>query len=613
MKLFIALLLLVSVTTANAQFKLEHVEPPNWWVGMEHAQVEVLLHGKGIADYELTSQQLKVSGITKTENPNYLFVTVETANQVAGNYFFELKKGKKIVATIPFELKNRLENSKNRKSFGPEDVVYLLMPDRFANGDQTNDSHPAVVEKGNRSKPGGRHGGDIQGMINQLDYIKNLGATAIWPTPLMEDNDSTYSYHTYGQSDLYKIDPRYGTNELYKKLVAEAHKKEIKIIQDMVPNHIGYMHWMMKDLPTYNWIHQFPGYAQSNYRMATQMDQNHSKRDLKYCADGWFVPSMPDLNQSNPLLLNYLIQNAIWWIEEANLDGFRIDTYSYNEKEGIAKWTKAITDEYPYFNMVGEVWLQDQAQISYWQKNSPISAIQSYNTYLPSVMDFTLHDAFQSVFNETNPSWDQGMIKVYNNFVNDFLYADVSNMLVFMENHDTHRFNQLYPSINDYKLGLTLIATTRGIPQIYYGSEIGMKGEKNKGDADIRRDFPGGWEGDVKNAFTGQGINNEEKYYLDFTKKLLNWRKNAVAIHKGKTVQFVPENNVYVYFRIHEKQTVMVVINNALKEQKLDLNRFNEIVNNFQTGTEIFTKNQLDLSNKSLTIDTKTALIFELR
>jgi 1,4-alpha-glucan branching enzyme len=381
MKQLVTFFLFISVLRLTAQVTIDHVEPPHWWVGMEHAQVEVLLHGKGIANYELTSTQLKICGITKTENPNYLFVTIETANQVAGTYNFELKKGKKVVATIPYELKKRTENSKNRKSFGPEDVVYLLMPDRFANGDQTNDSHPAVIEKGDRSKPGGRHGGDIQGMINHLDYIKNLGATTIWPTPLMEDNDSTYSYHTYGQSDLYKVDPRYGTNELYKKLITEAHSKELKIIQDMVPNHIGYMHWMMKDLPTYNWIHQFPGYAQSNYRMATQMDQNHSKRDLKYCADGWFVPSMPDLNQSNPLLLNYLIQNAIWWIEEANLDGFRIDTYSYNDKDGIAKWTKAITDEYPKFNMVGEVWLQDQAQISYWQKNSPISAIQSYNTY----------------------------------------------------------------------------------------------------------------------------------------------------------------------------------------------------------------------------------------
>lgn len=613
MKQLVTFFLFISVLRLTAQVTIDHVEPPHWWVGMEHAQVEVLLHGKGIANYELTSAQLKISGITKTENPNYLFVTIETANQVAGTYNFELKKGKKVVATIPYELKKRTENSKNRKSFGPEDVVYLLMPDRFANGDQTNDSHPAVLEKGDRSKPGGRHGGDIQGMINHLDYIKSIGATTIWPTPMMEDNDSTYSYHTYGQSDLYKVDPRYGTNELYKKLVAEAHAKDLKIIQDMVPNHIGYMHWMMKDLPTYNWIHQFPGYAQSNYRMATQMDQNHSKRDLKYCADGWFVPSMPDLNQSNPLLLNYLIQNAIWWIEEANLDGFRIDTYSYNDKEGIAKWTKAITDEYPKFNMVGEVWLQDQAQISYWQKNSPISAIQSYNTYLPGVMDFTLHDAFQSVFNETNPSWDQGMIKVYNNFVNDFLYADASNMLVFMENHDTQRFNQIYPSINDYRLGLTLIATVRGIPQIYYGSEIGMKGEKNKGDADIRRDFPGGWEGDTKNAFTGQAINNEEKYYLDFTKKLFNWRKNAVAIHEGKTVQFVPENNVYVYFRIHEKQTIMVVMNNSMQEQTLDLNRFNEVLTNYHSGAEIFTNTGLNFTDKSLKIAPKTAFIFELK
>jgi len=613
MKQLVTFFLLISALRVTAQVTIDHVEPPHWWIGMEHANVEILLHGKGIANYEISSAQLKIIGVTKTENPNYLFVTIETSNQKAGMFTFELKAGKKVVKSINYELKNRNVGSKNRESFGPQDVVYLLMPDRFANGDPANDSHPSVFEKGNRSKPGGRHGGDIQGMINHLDYIKSIGATTIWPTPMMEDNDSTYSYHTYGQSDLYKVDPRYGTNELYKKLVAEAHAKDLKIIQDMVPNHIGYMHWMMKDLPTYNWIHQFPGYAQSNYRMSTQMDQNHSTRDLTYCADGWFVPSMPDLNQSNPLLLNYLIQNALWWIEEANLDGFRIDTYSYNDKEGIAKWTKAITDEYPKFNMVGEVWLQSQAQISYWQKNSPISAIQSYNTYLPGVMDFTLHDAFQSVFNDTKPSWDQGMIKVYNNFVNDFLYADASNMLVFMENHDTRRFNQIYPSINDYRLGLTLIATVRGIPQIYYGSEVGMKGEKDKGDADIRKDFPGGWEGDTKNVFTGQGINNEEKYYLDFTKKLFNWRKNAIAVHQGKTIQFVPENNVYVYFRVHEQQTVMVVMNNSLQEQTLDLNRFNEVLTNYKSGIEIFTNAGLNFSEKTLKIAPKTAFIFELK
>lgn len=307
---------------------------------------------------------------------------------------FTFKNGKKSF-TQSYSLKTRRENSKFRKSYDSSDVIYLIMPDRFANGNPNNDNSKSTKEISNRSLPGGRHGGDIEGLIKNLDYIEELGATAIWPTPLCEDNDEAYSYHGYAQSDVYKIDPRYGTNEDYVKLSAELHRRGMKNIMDYVTNHWGWKHWMYNDLPTYNWIHQFPGYSQSNYRMTTQFDKNASKIDSKQCMDGWFVPSMPDLNQSNPMVLNYLIQNAIWWIEYADLDGFRVDTYSYNDKEGISKWTKAITDEYPHFNIVGEVWMHDQAQTSYWQKDSKIGAIQSYNSNLPSVMDFTLHDAIE--------------------------------------------------------------------------------------------------------------------------------------------------------------------------------------------------------------------------
>jgi neopullulanase len=275
---------------------------------------------------------------------------------------------------------------------------------------------------------------------------------------MLEDNDPAYSYHTYAQSDVYRIDPRYGTNEEYKELAREMHKRDMKLIMDYVTNHWGAEHWMIKDLPTYDWINQFPGYENSNYRMTTQYDPNVAEIDLKYCVDGWFVRTMPDLNQRNPLVLNYLIQNAIWWIEYADLDGFRVDTYSYNDKEGIAKWTKAIMDEYPKFNIVGEVWMHDQSQISYWQKDSPIGAIQSYNSYLPSVMDFTLHDAILEMFNEEEASWDKGMIKAYENFVNDFLYADIDNLLVFAGNHDTNRINEQYDGDPDiYKLATTLV------------------------------------------------------------------------------------------------------------------------------------------------------------
>jgi glycosidase len=329
--------------------------------------------------------------------------------------------------------------------------------------------------------------------------------------------------------------------------------------------------------------------------------------------DGWFVKSMPDLNQSNPLLLNYLTQNAIWWIEYADLDGFRVDTFSYNDKVGISKWCKSILDEYPYFNIVGEVWMHDQAQMSFWQKDSKIGAIQSYNSNLPSVMDFTLHDAFGNVFNEDESSWDKGMIKVYDNFTNDFLYANPNNIMTFLENHDTMRFNEIYKNdFKKYQLGMTLVATVRGIPQLYYGSEIGMAGNKDKsGDAAIRQDFPGGWDGDTNNAFTNAGRTAEQKQYFDFTSKLLQWRKTNDAVHFGKMKHYVPENNVYVYFRYTDNKSVMVILNNSSKTQTIKTNRFQESIQNYRTGKEVLTGKTIDLKNE-INIESKSVLILEL-
>jgi glycosidase len=389
-------------------------------------------------------------------------------------------------------------------------------------------------------------------------------------------------------------------------------KRGMKLIKDYVTNHWGAEHWMFKDLPTYDWFHQFPGFAQSNYRMTTQFDTNASQIDSKYCMDGWFVPSMPDLNQSNPLVLNYITQNAIWWIEYADLGGFRVDTYSYNDKEGIAKWTKAITDEYPHFNIVAEVWMHDQAQISYWQKDSPISAIQSYNSHVPSVMDFTLHDTFGNVFNEDNPSWNDGMIKVYDNFTNDFLYANSDNLLTFVENHDTGRFNHIYKNdFKKYQMAMTLLATVRGIPQLYYGSEIGMAGDKSQGDAGIRQDFPGGWAGDSNNAFTKSGRTAEQNKFFDFTSKLFQWRKNKSVVHFGKMTHYIPENNVYVYFRHNETESVMVVINNSADAKTIKTTRFQENIKSFSTGKDLLSGKSVDLKNE-LSLDGKSVLILEL-
>lgn len=604
------LLLLISF---SAFAQIDKVEPPFWYAGMHNPELQIMFYGKNIAQYETSvSNDVVIKNVVKTENPNYIFITIDTKNLPASDLVFSFKNKNKVAFTKNYSLKNRRPNSAQRKSFDSSDMMYLIMPDRFANGNPNNDSDKSLSEKANRSLPGGRHGGDIEGIIKNLDYLEELGVTALWSTPLCEDNDKGYSYHTYGQSDVYRIDPRYGTNEDYVRLSAELKKRNMKLIKDYVTNHWGAEHWMYKDLPTYDWVHQFPGYSQSNYRMTTQFDSNASAIDTKNCMDGWFVPSMPDLNQSNPLVLNYITQNAIWWIEYADLDGFRVDTYSYNDKVGIAKWTKAITDEYPYFNIVGEVWMHDQAQMSYWQKDSPISAIQSYNSYLPSVMDFTLHDAFENVFNEDNASWNDGMIKVYDNFTNDFLYQNPNNLLTFIENHDTGRFNQNYKNdFKKYQMAMALLATVRGIPQLYYGSEIGMAGDKGKGDADIRQDFPGGWDGDKNNAFTKSGRTEEQNKFFDVTAKLFQWRKNKSVVHFGKMTHYIPENNVYVYFRYDDKETVMVVINNAAETKTIKTNRFQENIKNFKSGKDVLSGKSVDLKNE-VTLEGKTVLILEL-
>ncbi|HLO73921.1 MAG TPA: glycoside hydrolase family 13 protein [Flavobacterium sp.] len=610
MKKILFFLLLTTYSFAQ----VDRMEPPFWWSDMNYSDVQIMFYGKNIAQNEISvSNGIVIKGIQKTENPNYVFVTIDTKNIPTQDFVFTFKN-KNRSFTKQYSIKARRENSKNRKSFDSSDLIYLIMSDRFANGNSNNDSTKETIEKVNRSNKDGRHGGDIEGIIKNLDYIKELGATAIWPTPLCEDNDERGSYHTYGQSDVYKIDSRFGTNEDYLRLSAELHKRGMKNIMDYVTNHWGYNHWMMKDLPTYEWIHQFPGYAQTNYRMASQFDVNASKKDFNLCMDGWFVKSMPDLNQSNPLVLNYLIQNAIWWIEYADLDGFRVDTYSYNDKTAIAKWTKSITDEYPNFNIVGEVWMYDQAQMAYWQKDSKIGAIQSYNSNLPSVMDFTLQEAIHNgAFNEDKQEWRNGIVKVYENFNNDFLYPNINNLLVFFENHDTNRINHIYKNdFKKYQMALTLIATVRGIPQIYYGSEIGMAGDKGIGDGDIRRDFPGGWAGDKNNAFLKSERTAEQEQFHAFTSKLFNWRKNKTVIHTGKTTHYVPENNVYVYFRHNEKETVMVVVNNNPEKQTFKTNRFSENIKNFKEGVDVLTTVKMDLRN-DISIDGKSVLILELK
>ncbi|SHF94477.1 Glycosidase [Flavobacterium fluvii] len=597
----------------NSLLTIERIEPPFWYAGMHNPELQIMFYGKNVAKYQVSvSNSIVITNVKRTENPNYIFVSIDTKNCPASDFVFTFKSNNSAAFTQNYSLKKHRENSAQRKSFDASDMMYLIMPDRFSNGRKDNDSNDLTHEKYNRDLPEGRHGGDIQGIINHLDYIQELGATTIWNTPLCEDNDTAYSYHTYAQSDVYKIDPRYGTNEDYVRLSSEIHKRKMKLVMDYVTNHWGLQHWMIKDLPTKDWINQFENYTQTNHRRTLVHDINASKIDTKICFDGWFVPTMPDLNQRNPLVLNYLTQNAIWWIEYADLDGFRVDTYNYADPEAITKWTKAITDEYPNFNIVGEISMRDQAQLSYWQKDSPIGKIQNFNSHLPSVMDFILSDALLTIFNEDG-NWETGMTRIYNNFANDFLYPNVNNLLIFAENHDTHRLNHVYLNdIRKYKMAMTLLATVRGIPQLYYGSEVGMAGNKDDGDAAIRQDFPGGWEGDPINAFTKEGRTPGQNEYFDFTSKLFNWRKTKPVIHFGKMTHYIPENNTYVYFRHNDTESVMILINNNDEPKTIDTSRFQENLGKIQTGKEVLTDKTIDVT-KEITLEPKSVLLLELK
>lgn len=595
-----------------AQF--QRVEPAFWWKGMKNPELQILLYGKNIAQQNIElSDGIQIKDLTKVENPNYVFITINTNEINTPKFKIFLKNGKKTISTYQYELKERTPNSSARESYTSKDVFYLIMPDRFANGDEKNDSNKSLIEKADRKSEGGRHGGDLRGIINNLDYLKNLGVTTLWLTPVCEDNEKAYTYHGYAQTDLYKIDARYGTNEEYCELSTELKKRDMKLVKDYVTNHWGVSHWLIQDLPTKDWIHWFEdgknGFKRSNYRTNSQMNPYAADVDKKVALDGWFDTTMPDLNQSNPLVLKYLIQNAIWWIEYAQLDGYRVDTYPYNDKDGMAKWCKAITDEYPNFNIVGETWMYDPAQIAFWQKDSKVGEIENYNSNLPSVMDFMLYENLPKALQEEE-NWDKGMIRLYNSFASDFLFPNPKNMMVFFENHDTPRINEIFngnPAY--YKLALTIVSTIRGIPQLYYGSEIGMRGDKNKGDADIRRDFPGGWKGDVQNAFVSRTPEQNESF--DYTQKLLNWRKSKDVIHNGKTKNFSPERNVYVYFRYNDEEKVMVVINSSDKEQTIEMNRFQEMVPSSFKAKDVMKDAEVQIKDL-LTIPAKSSLILEI-
>ena len=589
------------------------VEPPFWWAGMKHEQLHLLVHGQNIAGMKAV---LNYPGVTlqeqiSVENPNYLFLNILLAEDLQpGTFDIVLtSKGKKVF-NYSYEIKQRKAGSAERKGFSQADVVYLLMPDRFANGDTSNDNMSGMLEKADRSNPSGRHGGDIAGIQKNLDYFNQLGITALWINPLLENNNEAFSYHGYAITDFYKVDARFGTNADYAALVSDAHRKGLKVIMDMVFNHCGINHWFINDLPMKNWIHQFPEYTRSNFRAEALTDPHASEADKNRMLRGWFDTNMPDLDQRNPLLTEYLIQNSIWWVEFADLDGIRLDTQPYPYREMTTAWTKRMFLEYPDFNLVGEAWLQKESMTAYYQKDAIVG--DGYNSGMPAVTDFPLYNAMAGAFTEKE-GWSEGMARLYYVLAQDFLYANPDHLLTFLDNHDlTRYFNSIKNDLPTMKMAVTFLLTTRGIPQIYYGTELLMDGNAGNGHGDIRKDFPGGWPGDSLNAFNRNGRNDRQNEIFDHMQQLLKWRKGSKAVTEGDLKHFVPENGIYVYFRKAGEQHVMVVINRNDQETVVKMNRFAECTHGFSSCLEVIGNKTITLGQE-MNFPARSATLYELK
>jgi glycosidase len=599
----------------QAHAQINRVEPPFWWTAMKNPQLQLMIYGDQIAGSNVSINHLGVivTSVSQLDNPNYLFIDLElTPGVLPGSFEIKLSKEEKVTGAYTYELKEREPGSASREGFNSSDVMYLIMPDRFANGDPSNDIVDDMKEKAlNRDDRTGRHGGDLKGIINHLDYLSEMGLTAIWLNPVLENDQEQTSYHGYSTTDFYKVDPRLGTNEQYKKLGMLAREKGIKLIMDMIFNHCGSEHWWMRDMPSHDWINYYPDFVLTNHRRTVNQDPYAAEADRKIMLDGWFVESMPDLNQRNPFMANYLIQNSIWWIEYIGLAGIRMDTYPYPDKHMMAEWNRRVLEEYPDFNIVGEEWSLNPGLVSYWQKGQQNG--DGYQGNLPSLMDFPLQHALTtSLLGKSEEWWNDDWVTLYNALASDFLYPDPYNLVIFPDNHDMPRFYmQVGMDVDLYKLGITYILTTRGIPQIFYGSEILMTHTESNDHGHIRKDFPGGWQGDETSGFTGEGLTEKEREMQVFFKTLLNWRKYNPVIHSGKLIHFAPEDAVYVLGRYNKDKAVMIVLNKNRNPIELAPWRFRELIKDHITGTDILSNKSFDLT-KDLKLPPVTPLILEL-
>ncbi len=580
-------LLFTNFTKAQNENQIIRVDPPNWWTGMQNNVLQLLVNGKNIAEYNTVTIQpegINIVAINKVENKDYLFLELQiNQNALPGTYSFTFKNNAKEL-TYKYQIFNKNAEAKAIEGLNNSDLIYLIMPDRFANGNLNND----IIANFNEAKISRdsilcRHGGDIAGIANQLNYIADLGATTLWLNPVQENNQPKESYHGYAITDHYKIDARLGTNEDYKNLVQSCHQKKMKVVMDMVFNHTGNEHYLYKNQPDADWFHHFNNFTRTNYRATAVMDPYASEYDKNLMQNGWFDKHMPDLNQQNKYVANYLIYNSIWWIETTAINGFRVDTWAYPDQEFMKKWTGAILKEYPEFTIFGEV----------WEHGPAIQAQFASNIYegknkgsMPGIIDFELYYAINDALTK-DFGWTEGAAKIYYTLAQDFLYKDPKKNVIFLDNHDLSRFTSMIDgNIEKFKSGIAFLFTTRGIPSIFYGTEILMKAWSNP-DAKVRIDFPGGWPNDSVNKFSDVGRNVNEKEAYNCIKKLASYRKNCKAITEGKLIQFVPENGIYVYFRLYENQKVMIIMNTTNKTVDCETNRFKEILKDANNAVNV--------------------------
>jgi glycosidase len=630
---------MLSVLSMSASVKVTKIEPTDWFVGMKDPSLQLMVYGEGIqmADVSTDYSGVRVDSVVRLDSPNYLLVYLDLSGAKPGVMTLNFSQGS-AKKSVKYELKARTMKGEDHHGFTNADVLYMLMPDRFSSGSEKNDQIKGMnAYRCDRSMPSLRHGGDLEGIRKHLDYFNQLGVTALWFTPVLENNspdsENGYStYHGYATTDYYKIDPRFGSNNEYKQLIDESHQHGLKVVMDMIFNHCGFEHPWVKDMPSKDWFNTPQWLAQKNkmdrdrttgfskgkggvndlylqtsYKLTPVLDPYASKVDLHEAVDGWFVPSMPDLNQRNPHVMKYLIQNSEWWIESAGIDGIRMDTYPYADRKGMTLWLKTLDNEYPNFNVVGETWVTEPAYTAAWQKDSKLV---SENSYLKTVMDFGFYDKLNTAKKEETDAWWNGLNRIYNSFVYDYLYPNPASVMAFIENHDTDRFLGDGTDTLSLKQALSLLLTIKRIPQLYYGTEVLMNGTKQVTDGNVRKDFPGGFPGDTHNAFTAEGRTKAENAMFDFVSKMLHWRQGNDVIVKGTQTQFIPYKGVYVIARQYEGKTVLTILNGTNESSSFSVARYAEVIGDASAATDVTTGRSYSLK-QDISLSPRESLVLQ--